>query len=155
MKYERDKSIFLICSKLLWKKGVKTKFHTSSIFMSIKQEFVPSPGLLLTVLEKQRTNRRWCILENAVTWESIDKTSWGGRSVGHVSSLLFHPAEDPARQEMSSRKTFLSTVHTKKQEKSISVEKKISKNSYHIPLCDGCRSLITASLMKAGLWVIA
>lgn len=88
MKYERDKSIFPIHSKLLCTKGVKTKFQTSSIFMSKKQKFVPSPGLLLTVLEKQRTNRRWCILENAVTCNpSTRQTEVGGQWV--MSAVSF------------------------------------------------------------------
>lgn len=91
MKYKRNTSTFSICSTLL-KKSKKQRFHTSSICMPPKkQKLVPSPGLLVKVLEKQRTNLwRW-VLKHAVTSKSVDKTSWevGGQWVmSPVSSFI-------------------------------------------------------------------
>lgn len=95
-----------------------------------KQKLVPSPSLLVKVLEKQRTNLwRW-VLKHAVTSESVDKTSWevGGQWVmSPVTSFILLKILSGRRcqaEKHTCPQFTLSCCETKKK-KSFSVEKSV------------------------------
>lgn len=113
------------------KKSKKQRFHTSSICMPPKkQKLVPSPGLLVKVLEKQRTNLwRW-VLKHAVTSESVDKTSWevGGQWVmSPVTSFILLKILSGRRcqNNIPVSSSHWAAVKLKKKKKSFSVGKSV------------------------------